>query len=111
MQILNEGIELLYTRECHNWQQTLQNLKQALEMEKVKEQPKIIIMDTMEQVYAYNFFGSPTIHINGQDVDPRVRRTGKRGLGTDRPYFYQRRSWAFPSVEMIRKAIKELYYL
>ncbi len=65
----------------------------------------------MEQAYTYNFFSSPTIHINGQDIDPQARRTSKRGLGTNRPYFYQDRSWAFPSAEMIRKAIKDLYFI
>ncbi|MFH1112267.1 MAG: DUF2703 domain-containing protein [Patescibacteria group bacterium] len=111
MQTLNEGIELLYTRDCRNWQQTLLNLKQVLKEEKIKEEPKLVIMDTMEQARMYNFFSSPTVHINGQDVDPQVRRTGKRGLGVDRPYFYEGRSWGFPSKEMIKKAIKDLYFI
>ncbi len=44
MQTPNEGIELLYTRECRNWQQTLINLRQALELEKISDEPKTVII-------------------------------------------------------------------
>lgn len=105
----NQGIELLYTRDCQAWPQALANLKTALQELKIKEPPSVIPIDTMEQAYLYNFFASPTIHINGQDVDPRGRRTSKRGLGTGRPYFYQGRAWPVPLQATIVKALKEFY--
>lgn len=105
----NEDIELLYTRDCKNWQETLSNLEQALKNLSIDEMPKVIPIDTWEQALEYHFFASPTIHINGTDIDKRSRRTGKRGLGIDRPYFYKSRSLSVPPVELIEEALKELY--
>ncbi len=106
----NEGIELLYTKDCPAWSETLANLKIALEDLKLNEEPQLIIMDTIEQAEEYNFFASPTIHINGVDVDPHARRTHKIGLGMGRPYFAQGRALAAPPVEMIKTALQELYF-
>lgn len=109
MSIPNEGIELLYTRDCQAWPDAKDNLLAALEHLNMKTKITEVVIDTMDQAYIYNFFASPTIHINGQDVDPMGRRTGKRGMGKDRPYFYDKRSWPAPSVDMIIKALQELY--
>ncbi|HBV33319.1 TPA: hypothetical protein DIC39_01260 [Patescibacteria group bacterium] len=109
MPLPNEGIELLYTRDCDAWPEAKANLRAALDNLNIKAVISEVIMDTMDQAYIYNFFASPTIHINGVDVDPKGRRTSKRGLGKDRPYFYQGRAWPVPSVEMIAAALKELY--
>lgn len=106
----NEGIELLYTRDCRTWPEALANLKAALAELNINDEPSQIIIDTLEQAKLYNFFASPTVHIHGQDVDPHARHISKRGLGTGRPYFANGRSFAAPPIAMIIKAIKELYY-
>ncbi len=105
----NEGIELLYVRECQHWQQTLLNLQNALAELKLEAEIKIIPIDTIEQAVIYNFFSSPTIHIDGQDIDNRVSRISKRGLGKDRPYFFGGRSWPVPPHGMIIEALQRLY--
>ncbi|MFH1867022.1 MAG: DUF2703 domain-containing protein [Patescibacteria group bacterium] len=107
----NEGIELLYTRDCQNWQQTLVNLKQALNELHITDSMELVPIDTIEQARIYNFFASPTIHINGQDADSQSRRTGKRGMGTGRPYFFKGKAWSAPPKELIIKALKDLYLL
>lgn len=106
----NEGIELLYTRDCQAWTETLANLKTALTELDIKEEPQLILLDTIEQAEEYNFFASPTIHIHGIDADPHARRTHKIGLGTGRPYFAHGQALAAPSVDMIKAAIQELYF-
>lgn len=106
----NEGIELLYTRDCRAWPEALTNLKTALAELGITDEPQVIALDTMEQAQAYNFFASPTVHIHGQDADPHARRTGKRGLGTGRPYFEEGRSLPAPSVAFLKRALEELYY-
>lgn len=105
----NEGIELLYTRDCSHWENALVNLQEALKNLTINEEPKLVVMDTWEQALEYHFFASPTIHINGIEIDKQARRISKRGLGKDRPYFYQSRSWSAPPVGLIELAIKELY--
>ncbi|MBU1039062.1 DUF2703 domain-containing protein [Patescibacteria group bacterium] len=106
----NEGIELLYTKDCQAWPTTLVNLKKALAELKVTDKPKIIKINTIIEAQLYNFFASPAIHINGQDIDPTARRSHKRGLGYGRPYFYNKSSHPYPSVEQIKSALQKLYF-
>lgn len=107
----NEGIELLYTRDCSAWPTALQNLKTALAELEITDEPTLIAMDTMDQAETYNFFASPTIHIDGVDIDPHARRTSKRGLGSARPYFTEGKSFTAPTVAMIKRALEELYLI
>lgn len=106
----NEGIEFLYTRDCQTWPEALSNLKVALKELGIANEPNIIAVDTPEQAEDYNFFASPTVHIDGVDADPHARRISKHGLGTGRPYFVNGRSYAAPPVELLIAALKELYY-
>lgn len=105
----NEGIELLYTANCLGWQEALINLQQALRELKIKDKPKLIKLETIEQARLYNFFASPTIHIDGVDIDPQARRISRRGLGYGRPYWHQHQARLAPSVEMIKTGLQELY--
>ncbi|HBT92042.1 MAG: hypothetical protein UV57_C0048G0002 [Parcubacteria group bacterium GW2011_GWD2_43_10] len=105
----NEGIELLYTRDCQAWPEAYENLKTALQELGITDEPQLVVMDTMDQAEEYNFFASPSIHIDGVDIDPHARRTGKRGLGTGRPYFADGRALVAPAINMIKQALEELY--
>jgi len=106
----NESIELLYTPGCLAWKQAETNLKQALEQAGLNDVPfQVVAIETMEQARAYNFFASPTIHINGIDIEPHSRHVSRRGLGTGRPYFTQGQTLAVPPIELILAALKELY--
>ncbi len=107
--IANEGIEILYTRDCQAWPETLTNLQQALKNLQIDDRPQLVIIDTQEQAEEYGFFASPTVHINGTDADPMARRVSKRGIGAGRPYFANGRSLPAPTVELLERALKELY--
>lgn len=107
--IPNEGIELLYTRDCPHWPVALQNLQQALRAVGINEEPQCVTIDTMEQAEQYNFFASPTIHVRGQDIDQRARRISRRGLGHGRPYFDQGHAVGVPPLALIVAGLKELY--
>lgn len=103
----NEGIELLYTRDCRAWPEALQNLKTVLKELGVADEPSVIAIDTLDEARAHNFFASPTIHINGVDIDPKARRVKRRGVGAGRPYFTDGRSYAVPPTSLIREAMAE----
>lgn len=105
----NEGIELLYTPDCPNWPATLANLKQALLELAIAEEPAVIKLETIEQAKIYNFFASPTIHLNGLDLDRAGRRISKRALGRGRPYWYKKQVYLVPPVEFIKQGLIELY--
>jgi len=105
----NEGIELLYTRDCQAWPEALEHLKAALKQLEIPEELRLIPVDTMEQAEIHNFFASPTIHLGGVDIDPKARRISKRALGLNRPYFYNGRAHVAPPVELIVEGLRELY--
>ncbi len=106
----NEGIELLYVRECQYWQQALLDLKAVLASLQIKTEIAVIPIDTLEQAIIYNFFSSPTIHIDGQDIDKFATRISKRGLGKDRPYFFAGQIWSTPPPVMIKEALQQTYF-
>ena len=106
----NQGLELLYTPDCSAWPQAQANLEEALRQTNLASEPwQLVPVETMEQAYTYNFFASPTIHIHGLDIEPQARRITRRALGTGRPYFSHGQALIAPPVELIVKAIKELY--
>ena len=105
----NEGIELLYTRDCKAWSETLTNLRAALAELKLTDEPRLVPVDTQDQAEFYQFFASPTIHINGIDIDPHARRISRRDLGVGRPYFYHGQTTPAPPTEMIVEGLRELY--
>lgn len=105
----NEGIELLYTRDCKAWPEALTNLRAALSELGIREEPRLIPIDTLEQAEIHGFFASPTIHLQGVDVDPKARRVTRRSLGVARPYFHQGRATASPPVDLIKQGLQELY--
>lgn len=104
----NEGVELLYTRDCRSWPEALENLKKALQELDLPDEPRLVPIDTLDQARAYNFFASPTIHANGVDIDPKARRVKRRGLGIERPYLTNGRAYAVPPVELIKAGLTEL---
>lgn len=104
----NEGIELLHTPECGAWPEAEANLKAALAELNLDDEVNIVTLYTLDEAREYNFFASPTIHVNGVDVEPQVRRSHKRGLGMDRPYFWNGTSYQAPPVEFLKKYLAEL---
>lgn len=105
----NEGIELLYTRDCAAWREALQNLEAVCAELGIDEPPRLVAIDTLDQARLYNFFASPTIHVHGVDIDPGARRVSRRAVGAGRPYFSGGRAWPAPPRELIRTGLSELW--
>jgi hypothetical protein len=54
----------------------------------------------------YRFFGSPTVQVNGEDVDPKAKMVTKYGMSSCRPYFWNGKSYDYPPKEMIMEALR-----
>ncbi len=106
----NQGIELLHTRDCRAWPEALKNLAAALKKLGLAEEPRLVTIDTLDQAHAYQFFASPTIHVNGIDIDPKGRRVSRRALGSGRPYFYAGQASSAPPTKLIIEGLRELYF-
>lgn len=63
-------IEVLYVPGCPNYQPVVERLQAVLASESVPEEIHSIPVSTTAQAQALLLPGSPTVRINGQDVEP-----------------------------------------
>lgn len=99
-------IQFLYFEGCPSYKQGLENLKQALRELSLPEDFEMINIDTDEKAKEYHFIGSPTIKINGEDIDPRAREAKITGYKGCRIYQTPEGIKGAPTAEMIKKAIQ-----
>lgn len=98
-------IEFLYYEDCPSHDQALARLKQVMAEAGVDAPIEITKVETEDQVEALAFYGSPTIRINGQDIDPPG--PDMRPMLSCRIYqFPDGRFSPLPSPDMIRRALK-----
>lgn len=62
-------IEFLYFEGCPNHEIALVNLKESLDEIGIKTEIKIIDVESPEDALKYRFLGSPSIRINGKDLE------------------------------------------
>lgn len=92
---MESKIELLYTEACHAWKEALVQLKQVLEEAGLKTHIETILINTPQKAKKHKFFGSPTIRINGKDLEKEAEMVTKYGMSACRPYFYQGKATIF----------------
>lgn len=100
-------IQLLYFSGCPNLEYARKNLFEAVEKTRIKHYHiEEIEVRTEEEALRYKFPGSPTVRINGVDVDPSYIDNGKYGL-VCRMYKVGERFYGAPTVDMIKEAIED----
>jgi hypothetical protein len=92
-------IEVLYVPGCPNFQPAVERIKKVLVSQSLRADIEGIPVNTDAEANALEFPGSPTIRINGADVEPN--RTNASGLSC-RLYA---NSGGVPSEEMLRAAL------
>ena len=118
-------IELLYILDCPWCVKTKELIRKSLKELKVNADIEEILIDSEEKAKRYNFVGSPTVRINGRDIQEEVNK--KRCLPCEelsehtkevakfvkqecscgcRIYFYKGKQYPYPPKEMIKEAIK-----
>ncbi len=73
-------IELLYVANCPNHVVALEWLRATLSAENVKTPVSEVLVRDAAMAQSLRFPGSPTIRINGHDVEPENEQTGSFGL-------------------------------
>jgi hypothetical protein len=104
MRLQSVQIEIYYTAGCPNrritvkrvWE-VLNDLGVAAEVREVKVDPQFAVP---------GFLGSPTVHVNGIDIEPAARTSKWMGLNW-RTYREGGEMNSAPSKQLIRKAILE----
>ncbi len=88
-------IEILYFEDCPNYNKAIEEVKDALKEVNVTVPLKLTKVSE-EDFQEYPFFGSPTILINGRDLEGRVNKT----FGC-RLYNYNNKYFGFPPRDML----------
>lgn len=119
-------IQLLYILDCPWCLKTKELIRESLKELKVKAYTEEILIDSDKKAREYNFVGSPTIKINGKDIQEKVSKGRclpceelvKYTKGATkfvmqecscgcRVYFYEGERYPYPPKEMIKEAINK----
>jgi len=98
-------IELLYFDGCPNHEPALEVLRQVLAEDGVDAPVETVNVTSDEQAVRHRFLGSPSIRIDGRDVEKEAR-AADFGRGC-RIYLWNGTPKGYPSREMIRAAVRE----
>jgi|BarGraNGADG00212_2_1021979.scaffolds.fasta_scaffold133051_2 glutaredoxin len=98
-------IDVLYYEDCPHYEEAARVLKEVLEEEGVEATVKMVKVAKWGEAEAFGFIGSPTILINGEDVEKGMDHTSPF-QGHCRVYLYKEEMFEVPPKEMIREALK-----
>jgi hypothetical protein len=96
-------IEVLHISNCPNHAIAIERLREILSAESFKTIVREVLVRDEEMAQLLKFPGSPTIRINGQDVEPQSRKDATCGLMCR---LYSDGGGA-PSTQTLRSAIEE----
>jgi hypothetical protein len=99
-------IEILYFDGCPNHKPAIKLVHQVLR--EIAISAEVVEVDVPDAATAQStrFLGSPTIRVDGLDVEPRARTAREYALSC-RTYFTDGRIEGLPSRELVRQAVQE----
>jgi len=99
-------VTFLYFEDCPSHEAALERLRQTIAEEGVAAEVEVIKVETDEEALRYRFLGSPTILVEGRDIDPPP--TGAQYALTCRAYRREDgRITPLPPAELIRQALRK----
>ena len=99
-------IEVLYFDGCPNHKPALERVRQVLAEEGLSAVVLEVNVSEPSIAQRVGFLGSPSIRVNGLDVEPEARRGHAYGVMC-RTYAVNGRREGLPSREMLRRAMRE----
>lgn len=99
------SVDVLYYEDCRHYEEATKTLKAVLEEENVEATVNMVKVAKGGEAEAFGFIGSPTILINGHDVEPEMNHTSPF-QGHCRVYVYKGEMFEVPPKELIREALK-----
>lgn len=73
-------VRVLYAEGCANTAQTTQRVQDVAHDLGIAVEIEKVLVDTQRQAEALGFLGSPTVQINGQDIEPSARAASSFGF-------------------------------
>ena len=99
-------VEILYFDGCPNHSATNELVRDVLREEGVSANVSEVNVHNPADARQLGFLGSPTVRVDGVDVEPAVRSSRECGMMC-RTYAVNGRSEGIPPREMIRQAIRD----
>ena len=103
--IVNIGI--LFIEGCPGLLSITDNIRDIIDEETVDADITLMLIETLEDAKRLQFTGSPTVRINGRDIDSNMKTIKDYGLKS-RHYYVNGKKLDYPSKSMIRDAIKKV---
>src|SRR5688572_4959895 len=94
-------IDILYFQGCPNHQPAFERVRDVIQQEGIAADVNEIEVPDEPAAKKVGFLGSPTIRVNGIDIEPAARNLKESGFAC-RCY-----SGGLPPIEMIRAALRE----
>lgn len=99
-------IEVLYFEGCPNHLPAIEIVRETLNSLARKDEIHQVEIHTQAEAEAMGFVGSPSIRIDGADIEPGARTTRTFGISC-RTYLQGSQRGGVPSHEQVRRAIEE----
>lgn len=98
-------LELLYLAGCPHHDEAVDLLNSVLEAEGIPAEVQQILIRNREEADAYSFPGSPTVRVNGQDIE--TISANRLGIGfACRTYFVEGKTLGVPPRSWLKDAIR-----
>ena len=98
-------VELLYFDDCPSYETAYNTLVEVLKKEGIEAEIEKVNVKTEKEAQKLRFLGSPTIRVDGKDVERKARESTAYGRKC-RIYVYNDQVNGWPPKEMLRKAFK-----
>ncbi len=103
LRLKNIDIEILYFRDCPNYNKSAEQVKDALKKLNISTSIKLTEV-TKENFKDYSFYGSPTILVNKRDIEGKVNK-----LFVCRVYNYNNRNFVYPPKDMLINKLLSIF--
>ncbi|MGZ4906515.1 MAG: DF family (seleno)protein [Halobacteriota archaeon] len=102
-------VDILYHGNCSHYPQAIERIKQVLTEEGIDAEINEIQITSEEEAQKYDFSGSPTIRIDGEDLESEEERQQGHAHAYDscRIYNYKGQLYMIPHKEAIRLALRK----
>jgi len=89
-------------------ERTLKTINEVMKQLNIDATVKKTRIANEEEAKRHRFPGSPTVLINGVDIDPKANKETTGGFIGCRIYQYQGQTYEYPPKQMIKTAFKRL---
>lgn len=100
-------VEVLYFKGCPNHEPAVEQVRKALSMEGLTLAVNEVEITDPAMAQKMSFLGSPSVRVNGLDIEPGARETGTFGFGCRTYADAEGKRSGLPPLEVIRQAARE----